>query len=190
MKKTTVLLMVLLAVLTMSCIVLGALLNSHNKTVENLELEVSNLENEISQKTELLIQAEKQIELLQQENQEITDRKHDLDIEYEKAMATWINTMEGVEIINSFGDIWKEEMDKYYTLLYDMLEEDRKKWLISSQEKWEIYTKENEELAWQTYDQVHHDGSIMKIYSAEIYLERYRSRAKTLIHLYNSLISY
>lgn len=107
-----------------------------------------------------------------------------IDIEYENAMARWSgSTAEGVDIIISFGDKWKEEMNKYYSLLHEKLTDDKKDYLVSSQEKWEQFSKNDEELTWQTYDQLNHGGSIMRIYSSEIYLERYRSRALKLKEL-------
>ena len=111
-----------------------------------------------------------------------------LDQEYEKAQSEWSgNTAEYVVLTVSFAELWKDEMDKYYHLLYNELNDEKRHWLVSSQEKWEIYTKENEELAWQTYEQIFNTGSMMKIYEANIYLEKYRSRALTLISLYDSL---
>lgn len=114
-------------------------------------------------------------------------KKYPIDIEYDKAMQNWSGvTLEGVDIICTYGDKWKNEMEKYYNLLYKKLNKDKKKWLISSQEKWETFTKENEELAWQIYDQNYHGGSIMQIFSAEIYYDKYRERALDLMKKYET----
>jgi len=111
-----------------------------------------------------------------------------IDQKYDKAMSEWSgNTSEGVDIITSYGDIWKVEMNKYYNQLNDELTDDKRIWLVSSQKKWEEFTKENEGLTWHTYDQINHEGSIMQIYSAEIYLDSYKSRAIELKTLYEFL---
>jgi hypothetical protein len=81
----------------------------------------------------------------------------------------------------------KAEMEKYLQLLTDELTDDKKKWVEKSQNQWEIFIKDNEELAWQTYDQIYHGGSIMQINSASIYYDRYHDRALYLISLYDTL---
>ena len=134
------------------------------------------------------------IDLLQKENWLLMQRageEHFLDKDYRIAMSEWSGTTwEGVDIIASYGDLWKEEMEKYYQLLYDELNDDKKQWIVSSQEQWEIFTKYNEELTWQTYDQLHHKGSIMRILTAGIYREKYRTRALDLKYLYEYLTKY
>lgn len=113
------------------------------------------------------------------------EKKYPIDIEYEKAMQDWSgNTAEGVEISCAYGEKWKSEMDKYYKLLHQKLDNDKKKWLVSSQKKWEAFTKDNEELAWQIYDQQYHGGSIMQTFSAQIYYDKYRDRALDLMKKY------
>lgn len=87
----------------------------------------------------------------------------------------------GVSIICPYGNMWKDEMNQYYQLLYDELDSGKKQWLISSQDEWKLFTKENEELAWQTYDQIYHGGTIMRIFEAEIYyvsIDNYEDKKK------------
>ncbi len=136
-------------------------------------------------------QLENQIKSLIDTNETLqlqVEKEYPVDIDYDKAMANWSgNTAEGVDIICSFGDKWKDEMNKYYSLLYNDLNSDKRKWLKSSQKKWETFIKDNEELEWQTYDQINGEGSIMQIYSAQIYLDRYRDRTITLMDLYDFL---
>ncbi len=111
-----------------------------------------------------------------------------LKLNLKDEMKTWNgNTWDGVYIVTRYGDKWKVEMEKYYDLLLEELNEDKKKWLISSQEQWEVFTKENEELDWQVNDQLHHGGSIMHIITADIYYERYRRRALDLKQKYEIL---
>lgn len=111
-----------------------------------------------------------------------------IETAFENAMLEWSgNTWESVDIICFYGDMWKSKMDEYLQLLEKELNDDKKQWLVSSQEKWEVFTKDNEELAWQTYDQMNHDGSIMHIHSANIYYEKYKTRALYLKSLYDFL---
>ena len=121
----------------------------------------------------------------------ISDKKgrHPIDVEYEKAMANpEIWTTAGMKMTTcQYGDKWKAEMEKYLEILPEVLSDDKKKWVYESQEKWEVFTKDNEELAWQVYDTVHHGGSIMSEISASIYYHRYRTRALYLKSLYDFL---
>ncbi len=56
--------------------------------------------------------------------------KHPIEIEFEDEMKTWNgNTWDGVYIVTRYGDKWKVEMEKYYDLLLEELNEDKKKWL-------------------------------------------------------------
>lgn len=120
----------------------------------------------------------------------ISDKeRHQIDIEYEKEMSNpevW-TTAEMTDTTIKCGDMWKAEMEKYLDLLMEELNDDKKKWVSQSQEKWEISTKDNEELSWQVYDQMHHGGSIMSNLAASIYYEKYRTRALYLKSLYDYL---
>jgi hypothetical protein len=86
-----------------------------------------------------------------------------------------------------YGDMWKAEMEDCLRLIEEELNDDKKRWVSASQEKWEVFTKDNEELAWQAYDQINHGGSIMDIHSANIYYEKYKTRALYLKPLYDFL---
>ena len=117
------------------------------------------------------------------------EERHLIDISYEKAMANpevW-TTYGMAETTYQHGDMWKAEMEKYIELLTEILNAEKKKWVLESQEKWEIFTKDNEELAWQVYDAVNHGGSIMTNHTAGIYYDKYRTRALYLKSLYDFL---
>ena len=81
--------------------------------------------------------------------------------------------------------MWKDEMDKYYNLLNDVLTPDNKQCLVSSQKQWEAFTKENDELTLQTYRQIYQGGSIVHIFAADIYYDKYKTRAVQLKALYD-----
>jgi len=168
-----------------------------NNEVTNLELKIKEQEKTIEElnhrNTEMYKERsimESKVEELNKIVAESKQNKHPLEIEFEKEMKTWSgNTSEGVEILCTNGDKWKDEMEKYYELLNEELDEDKKKWLESSQEKWEIYIEENEELGWQIFDQQYHGGTIIQILSAELYYNRYHDRALDLIQKYEELTS-
>jgi len=165
--------------------------------IDELENENSEQEQEIVELTDKVAELNTLVKNLEVENEKqkniIADyeqSKHPIEVEFENEMMSWSgNTGEGVRIIVGYGDQWKEEMGKYYDLLYDELDEDKRKWLTSSQAQWEVFTKENEELAWQVNDQMHHGGSIMHILNADIYYHRFRERALFLKEQYE-IISY
>jgi hypothetical protein len=114
--------------------------------------------------------------------------KDKIKLDFEKEMSSWSgNTGEGVDILIRYGDIWKDEMENYYKLVYDSLLPEKRHWLESSQNQWEIFTKENEELKWQTYEQMFSGGTIMRIFEAHIYYQRYEARALQLRILYGIL---
>ena len=118
----------------------------------------------------------------------LDENKHPIEIEYEEAMRNWSgNTWESVDIGTTYGDKFKDEMNKYLELLADGLADEKKKWVMESQNSWEIFVKDNEELEWQVIDQIHHGGSIMKTFSAGIYYERYRNRTLFLKRLCDSI---
>ena len=195
MKRMLIIALTVFSLLTtVLCAILIANKASINRELLSLSDKIIELENiNSSQQTEIL-QLNHDIDLLQKENDQLiidAEEVHIITKNYNKAMSEWSGrTGEGVSIIVSYAELWKNEMDNYYDLLYDKLKDEKKQFLILSQEKWELFTKDNEELAWQTYDQLNHGGSIMKIYTAQIYLERYRSRALTLKSLYDFLTRY
>ena len=79
------------------------------------------------------------------------------------------------------GGSRKRKLERYRKDGVKELDEDKKKYLISSQQKWEEYIKENEELDLQILDQEYHGGSIMRILSADLYYNQYSDRALDLI---------
>ncbi len=167
-----------------------------NNTVNELENEALNKEQEIkeltikvTELTEIIAKVKKENEIIEKENEDLkynlaeyNQSKHPIELDFEKEMALWSgNTSEVVEIIIRHGDRWKVEMENHYELIYKELDEDKKKYLISSQQKWEEYIKENEELDLQILDQEYHGGSIMRILSADLYYNQYSDRALDLI---------
>lgn len=159
-----------------------------NKIIEEYREIDEELTSENSKLAEVNSELKERIESLNISLTESTQIKHPIQIEFENEMETWSgNTAEGVNIIINYANRWNDEMEKYYDLLYLELDEDKKKWLESSQGKWEAYVIENEELGWQILDQQYHGGSIIKILAADLYYSRYHDRAIDLIQKYEEI---
>jgi hypothetical protein len=176
------------AVLTFYC---ARLTNDKNLLLSQLE----NVETELYDKkieTDIL---EEELFSLKSDNSSLKNRLNrlqedlpPLDVELENALAAGgTSTSDMVDIYCSYGDKWKDEMNRYLDLLTEKLKDDKKHFVALSQEKWSDFIKDNEELQWQTYDQIHHAGSLMYTYTAKCYLESYRSRALFLKNLYDFL---
>ncbi len=183
MKRREIVLAAVCVSMTGLCILLGVMLAASYRAIETLEQAAG-------RDADLLRQLEAAASVYRIGEPTPDGEEGRLDREYRAAMAEWSgNTLEGVAINLSFGDQWKEEMDAYYRLLNDALHEDRRQWLASSQEAWEVRANIDEELAWQVADQDHHGGTIMKLIESQIYLDRYRTRAKQLMELYGNFTS-
>ncbi|MDM8534165.1 hypothetical protein QUF55_05595 [Clostridiaceae bacterium HSG29] len=186
MRITKIILLIVVCLMVSGC---------QQSRIEDLENESTNQNQEVLELTNKVFELNKMVEKVKKENDELIQivsdyeqSKHPIEIEFENEMKSWSgNNDEGVYIVLGYGDQWKEEMNKYYNLLLEKLNEDKRKWLVSSQEQWELFTKENEELAWHVNDQIYHDGSIMRIFDANIYYYRYRDRALYLKEKYEIL---
>jgi len=157
--------------------------------ITNLKLDMNLLNEEnamlIQKNDELLkVKEDLEAELLDSKEKEYT-----IDIEFSNEMKLWNgNTSDGVNITVEYGDMWKGEMEKYYDLLYKQLSGEGKEILVESQKKWEGYSETNNELKWKINDEVHKGGTIISIFSAYNYYERYRERAIFLKEEYDMLM--
>jgi len=89
-----------------------------------------------------------------------------------------------IEVLIKYANLWEEEMDKYYYLLMDTLDEDNKAYLANSQKLWETYSNENIELILQSNKQLYGGGSYLSILDADLIYQRYKDRANEFIELY------
>jgi hypothetical protein len=111
--------------------------------------------------------------------------EHEIDKAYSEAMKEWTGTtVEGIEISTTYALLWKEEANKYYDLLYDELDDDKKALLVSSQEKWENFFIENKLLEEEISRRAFGNGSMRREFNASIPLYKYRERALELRSLY------
>ena len=92
----------------------------------------------------------------------------------------------GYEICDGYLKLWGRN-DASSGVMY-ILRWDGNRLILESQEKWEVFTKDNEELTWQVFDQIHHGGSIMSNLTASIYYDKCRTRALYLKSLYDYLV--
>lgn len=175
--KTTFLNLILLSVSLMIGIVFVSIMLKNSSNINNEQAcKINALELEISS--------------LRQENEELKYDQYDTDMlesEFIKAMSEASITPEkGAYTISVYEGKWKEEMEKYYKLVYDALPENKRKWLSSTQEEWEVFTK-NEILYWQAFDELYSNDSMLEYNSSAIFLNRYRARASDLRFIYNLL---
>lgn len=111
-----------------------------------------------------------------------------LDVEYENEMKDSSGvTSEIIEITMKYAEVWKQEMEKYHDLLYDMLDDDGKSCLENSQEAWEEYSNSNKELVFHVEEQRFGGGSYLNILAADLLCQKYRMRALEMRELYESL---
>lgn len=193
-RHLTIILSIFSLILATVCVLLCVDLNRLNNNQNTMLSKIKQLENDKLKQELQNTQIKDSYEILKEENSRLKKEvgsKHPIEREFEEAFSSWSgNTMEGVNILCQYGDIWADEMNKYYQQLFDELDPDKKQWIVSSQNQWERFTKENEELAWQTYDQVHHNGTIMQIHTAYIYYTKYKVRALELKVLFDYLNSF
>lgn len=55
------------------------------------------------------------------------------------------------------------------------------------QEKWSVYSEENNKMIWMIYEQVYGGGSYLNLLEAELAYQRYYDRARELKELYDIL---
>lgn len=188
MKSLKVVMFFMLCVMMSGC---------QQNEINELKKELAEQEQKISEQEQIISEFNTLIENLENEKEELNqyidnfdNSKHEIEKDFEKEMKTWSGvTSEGVEITMKYSDKWKSEMEKYYDLLHDELDEDKRKWLISSQTKWNEFSAANIDYLWHVNDQIHQGGSIIRIINAHNYYERYRNRALFLIKEYDDLIS-
>lgn len=116
------------------------------------------------------------------------DERPMLDVQYEKEMKDSGGvTSEMIEITIKYAGLWKQEMEKYYDLLYDILDNEGKVCLENSQEAWEEYSNSNNELVFHVEEQRFGGGSYLNILEADLLCQKYRMRASELRELYELL---
>jgi len=140
--------------------------------------------------TAIISELQAENELLQQilwDNRIFDTERHSIDISLLETMLTSDgSTTQGMVIaLGTHGDMWRDEMERYFELLAEVLRDDGVHWLLESQQSWRRAMKDHEELRYHTYYQRSRgSGTIRHTRNARIYYERYRTRALELRYLY------
>jgi len=111
---------------------------------------------------------------------------HPIDAAYDKAMKEAVETsFTGYrEVISEYAEIWKEEMEKYLDLLVDVLDEEHRKLLDTSQKKWEMFIDDNFKLEYDVVGRASGHGTMMGDIARSNQYNKYRDRTLFLEMLY------
>jgi len=119
---------------------------------------------------------------------EEVNKPYDLDERYNEDIKNTNGvTSDMVRVMFKYSALWKAEMDCYYNLLIEKLEEDGKVSLVNSQEAWIVYSNQNNQLIFFCNSSFYGGGSYLTILEAELEYSKYRERAIELMELYNMI---
>lgn len=129
---------------------------------------------------------------IEKENNELSimiqlleEEKESVDTEYSKELdSTHGTTSEIITVNTKYAELWKQEMDKYYLLLLDSLNEENKVKLIDSQQLWEQFSEQNSTVIFSVDAQIYGGGSYLSMLDSQLLYEKYRERALQLKELY------
>lgn len=108
-----------------------------------------------------------------------------LDVEYSKELDNTHGTTSEIIAVNTkYAELWKQEMDKYYLLLLDSLNEENKVKLTDSQQLWEQFSEQNSTVIFSVDAQIYGGGSYLSMLDSQLLYEKYRDRALQLKELY------
>ncbi len=108
-----------------------------------------------------------------------------LDTEYSKELDnTQGITSEIIAVNIKYAELWEQEMDKYYLLLLDSLNEENKVELTDSQQLWEQFSEQNSTVIFSVDAQIYGGGSYLNMLDSYLLYEKYRDRALQLKELY------
>jgi hypothetical protein len=96
-------------------------------------------------------------------------------------------TSEMIDVSIKYAELWKLEMEMYYRLLMDALDDDKKSVLAESQELWLLSSAKTDELVWSVNYQLYRGGSYLNILEADLLNTRYRERALLLYGLWEMI---
>lgn len=114
------------------------------------------------------------------------DSMYDLDKKFnEEIDKTDGVTSEMVDVLLKYSALWKEDMNQYYDLLMEEMDEEGKAMLSDSQAAWEVYSQKNHQLTLHCNSMMYEGGgSYLEVLEAELNHEKYRERAVELKDLY------
>ena len=114
------------------------------------------------------------------------DSTYDLDKKFnEEINKTNGVTSEMVDVLLKYSALWKEDMNQYYDLLMEEMDEEGKAMLSDSQAAWEAYSQKNHQLILHCNSMMYEGGgSYLEVLEAELDHKKYRERAVELEDLY------
>lgn len=114
------------------------------------------------------------------------DSLYDLDKKFnEEINKTNGVTSEMVDVLLKYSALWKEDMNQYYDLLMEVMDEEGKAMLSDSQAAWEEYSQKNHQLILHCNSMMYEGGgSYLEVLEAELDHKKYRERAVELEDLY------
>jgi len=93
-------------------------------------------------------------------------------------------------VLSEYGEIWKEEMEKYLGLLAEVMTAEHKKMLDANQKNWEAFTDGKNKLEYEVIGRASGYGTMMRDIAVGHYYDKYRDRALFLEMLYNNAQDY
>lgn len=143
-------------------------------------MKAKNIEKENNQLSIIIQALEEEKELVEVGNEILA-----LDTEYSKELDnTQGITSEIIAVNTKYAELWKQEMDKYYMLLLDSLNEENKMKLTDSQQLWEQFSEQNSAVVFSVNSQIYGGGSYLGMLDSYLLYEKYRDRALQLKELY------
>lgn len=168
------------------------LVGCNQKEIDVLEKQVSDSNNTIESLNEDIKEMESKYQTLNSEFEEVSNEldialadKLPIEQKYLDEIYNWSGvTSDAVEINDRYRQLWEDEINKYYDLIYKALDDDKKYLIVSSQEKWEESIQIDEELNWQWNYQLYDGGTTSYVLNADASYNMYRDRALSLIRIY------
>lgn len=118
-----------------------------------------NIEKENSELSILIQALEEEKEFVEVGNEILA-----LDTEYSKELDNTHGTTSEIIAVNTkYAELWKQEMDKYYLLLLDSLNEENKVKLTDSQQLWEQFSEQNSTVTFSVDAQIYGGGSYLSM---------------------------
>lgn len=112
------------------------------------------------------------------------DALYDLDKKYKEDIdKTNGVTLDMVDVSTKYSELWKQEMNNYYSMLNNKMDENGKNELSNSQKAWESYIDLNNQLE-LLCNSIDGGGSSITLLEADLENEKYRDRTIELADLY------
>jgi len=149
----------------------------------------------VEESTSSYAELQREIEMLEKllSDNEIgsNEERHPIDIALREALEKPENMspiMSSITV-DTYADMWKEEMERYLGLLAETLTAEHRKMLDANQKKWEAFIDGKNELEFEIVNQIICGGTMIHQLAASNHYDKYRDRALFLERLYNQAYS-